>query len=70
MRITDILNYKFKKMNIMEKRNKKLYVAPSMKVYEIVPTQILAGSTKVSVSSWGDGESLGTGEMEERIGIY
>ena len=49
----------------MEKRNKKHYVAPSMKVYEIVPTQILTGSTKVSVSSWRDGESLGSGEMGE-----
>ena len=49
----------------MEERNKKHYVVPSMKVYEIEPTQILAGSTKVSVSSWRDGESLGSGEMEE-----
>ena len=49
----------------MEERNKKHYVVPSMKVYEIEPTQILAGSTKVSVSSWGDGNSLGSGEMEE-----
>ena len=52
----------------MEERNKKHYVAPSMKVYEIEPTQILAGSnegTSVSVSSWGDGNSLGSGEMEE-----
>ena len=52
----------------MEERNKKHYVTPSMKVYEIEPTQILAGSsrdTEVSVSSWGDGESLGTGEMEK-----
>lgn len=49
----------------MEERNKKHYVVPSMKVYEIEPTQILAGSTKVSVSSWGDGESLGSGEMDE-----
>ena len=49
----------------MEERNKKHYVVPSMKVYEIEPTQILAGSTKVSVSSWGDGESLGSGEMVE-----
>ena len=49
----------------MEERNKKHYVAPSMKVYEIEPTQILAGSTKVSVSSWGDGNSLGSGDMEE-----
>ena len=49
----------------MEERNKKHYVVPAMKVYEIEPTQILAGSTKVSVSSWGDGESLGSGEMDE-----
>ena len=49
----------------MEKRNKKHYVAPSMKVYEIEPTQILTGSPEVSVSSWRDGESLGSGEMEE-----
>ena len=49
----------------MEERNKKHYVVPSMKVYEIEPTQILAGSTEVSVSSWGDGNSLGSGEMDE-----
>ena len=49
----------------MEENKKKQYVTPSMKVYEIVPTQILTGSTKVSVSSWDNGESLGTGEMEE-----
>ena len=49
----------------MEERNKKHYVVPAMKVYEIEPTQILAGSTKVSVSSWGDGNSLGSGEMDE-----
>ena len=49
----------------MEERTKKHYVVPSMKVYEIVPTQILTGSTKVSVSSWRDGESLGSGEMDE-----
>ena len=49
----------------MEERKKKHYVAPTMKVYEIEPTQILAGSTKVSVSSWEDGESLGSGEMDE-----
>ena len=49
----------------MEERNKKHYVVPSMKVYEIEPTQILAGSTEVSVSSWRDGESLGSGEMDE-----
>ena len=54
----------------MEERKKKHYVVPSMKVYEIEPTQILAGSTRdteVSVSSWGDGESLGPGEMEEDL---
>ena len=49
----------------MEERNKKHYVVPSMKVYEIVPTQILTGSPEVSVSSWEDGESLGSGEMDE-----
>ena len=54
-------------MNIMEENKKKQYVTPSMKVYEIVPTQILAGSTKVSVSSWGEENSLGTGEMEEDL---
>ena len=55
-------------MNIMEERNKKHYVVPSMKVYEIEPTQILAGSTRdteVSVSSWGEGNSLGSYDMEE-----
>ena len=49
----------------MEERNKKHYVVPSMKVYEIVPTQILTGSTEVSVSSWDNGESLGSYDMEE-----
>ena len=49
----------------MEERNKKHYVVPSMKVYEIEPTQILTGSTEVSVSSWGEGNSLGSGEMVE-----
>ena len=49
----------------MEERTKKHYVVPSMQVYEIEPTQILAGSTKVSVSSWDNGESLGSGEMDE-----
>ena len=52
----------------MEERNKKHYVVPSMKVYEIEPTQILTGSpgsTAVSVSSWGEGNSLGSGEMVE-----
>ena len=49
----------------MEERTKKRYVVPSMKVYEIEPTQILTGSTKVSVSNKEDGESLGSGEMDE-----
>ena len=49
----------------MEERNKKHYVVPSMKVYEIEPTQILTGSTEVSVSSWGEGNSLGSYDMEE-----
>ena len=52
----------------MEERNKKHYVTPSMKVYEIEPTQILAGSTgdtDVSVSSWRDGNSLGSYDLEE-----
>ena len=49
----------------MEERNKKHYVVPSMKVYEIEPTQILTGSTEVSVSNWKSGGSIGSGEMEE-----
>ena len=49
----------------MEERTKKHYVVPSMKVYEIEPTQILAGSTEVSVSRWDNGESLGSYDMEE-----
>ena len=49
----------------MEERYKKHYVAPSMKVYETEPTQILTGSTQVSVSSWGNGNSFGSGEMVE-----
>ena len=52
----------------MEERNKKHYVVPEMKVYEIEPTQILAGSsgdTDVSVSSWGEGNSLGSYDLEE-----
>ena len=55
-------------MNIMEENKKKHYVTPSMKVYEIEPTQILAGSSgssEVSVNDWGDGNSLGSGEMVE-----
>ena len=52
-------------MNIMEERKKKTYVSPSMKVYEIEPTQLLAGSPKVSVNDWGYGGSWGSYEMEE-----
>ena len=50
-------------MIFMEKSKKKPYVAPSMKVYEIEPTQLLAGS--VSVDEWGTGGSLGSGDMQE-----
>lgn len=49
----------------MEENKKKTYVSPSMKVYEIKPTQLLVGSTKVSVDDWGTGGSLGSGDMEE-----
>ena len=51
----------------MEKSKKKPYVAPSMKVYEIEPTQLLAGSgvSTTSVIDWGDGGSWGSYEMEE-----
>ena len=52
----------------MEERNKKHYVVPAMKVYEIEPTQILAGSSgssEVSVNDWGNGNSLGSFDMEE-----
>ena len=54
-------------MIFMEKSKKKPYVAPSMKVYEIEPTQLLAGSgvSTTSVNDWGDGGNLGSGEMEE-----
>ena len=49
----------------MEERKKKHYVAPTMKVYELEPTQILTGSTEVSVSSWGNGGIWGSYEMDE-----
>ena len=51
----------------MEDSKKKPYVAPSMKVYEIEPTQLLAGSgvSTTSVNDWGDGGSWGSYEMEE-----
>ena len=64
MRITDILNNKNKKMNIMEENKKKHYVTPSMKVYEIEPTQLLAGSPiNTSVNDWNEGGSLGAHEI-------
>ena len=49
----------------MEENKKKHYVTPSMKVYEIEPTHILAGSpenvpTNTSVNEWNDGGSLGS----------
>lgn len=56
-------------MNIMEENKKKQYVTPSMKVYEIEPTQLLAGSgvSATSVNDWGYGGSFGSGEMEEDL---
>ena len=56
-------------MNIMTENKKKTYVSPSMKVYEIKPTQLLAGSgvSSTSVNDWGDGGSLGSGEMQEEL---
>ena len=52
----------------MEERKKKHYVVPSMKVYEIEPTQLLTGSTKnvpinTSVNEWNDGSSLGSYDL-------
>ena len=52
----------------MEERNKKHYVAPSMKVYETEPTQILTGSTEnvptnTSVNEWNNGGSLGSYDL-------
>ena len=52
----------------MEERNKKHYVVPAMKVYEIEPTQLLAGSnedtpTNTSVNEWNDGGSLGSYDL-------
>lgn len=56
-------------MNIMTENKKKPYVAPSMKVYEIELTQLLAGSgvSTTSVNDWGYGGYLGSGEMEEDL---
>ena len=55
-------------MNIMTENKKKHYVTPSMKVYEIEPTQLLAGSnedtpTNTSVNDWNEGGSLGAHEI-------
>ena len=49
----------------MEENKKKHYVTPSMKVYEIEPTQLLTGSpenvpTNTSVNEWNNGGSLGS----------
>ena len=54
-------------MNIMTENKKKHYVTPSMKVYEIEPTQLLAvsGVSTTSVNDWGNGGSWGSYEMEE-----
>lgn len=61
------MNNKLKK-NIMKETKKKNYESPSMKVYEIEPTQLLAGSTEnvptnTSVNEWEDGGSLGTCDL-------
>ena len=61
MRITDILNYKLKK-NIMKETKKKNYESPSIKVYEMMPMQILNASA--TVNEWNDGGSLGTCDLE------
>ena len=52
----------------MEENKKKHYVTPSMKVYEIEPTQLLAGSNEdapanTSVNDWNEGGSLGAHEI-------
>ena len=51
----------------MTENKKKPYVAPSIKVYEIEPTQLLAvsGVSTTSVNDWGNGGSLGSGDMQE-----
>ena len=51
-------------MNILEENKKKHYVTPSMKVYEIEPTQLLAGSPiNTSVNDWNEGGSFGAHEI-------
>ena len=61
------IELQIKKMNIMEENKKKHYVTPSMKVYKIEPTQILAGSfsSSTTVNDWGNGGFLGSGEIVE-----
>ena len=59
---TDTMNNKLKK-NIMKETKKKNYESPSMKVYEIMPMQILDASA--TVNEWEDGGSWGSYEMEE-----
>ena len=39
----------------MEENKKKHYVVPSMEVYEIEPTQLLAGSNQVEVGGGDEG---------------
>ena len=58
---TDTMNNKLKK-NIMKETKKKNYESPSMKVYEIMPMQILNASA--TVNEWEDGGSLGTCDVE------
>ena len=57
---TDTMNNKLKK-NIMKETKKKNYESPSMKVYEIMPMQILDASA--TVNEWEDGCSLGTCDL-------
>ena len=58
---TDTMNNKLKK-NIMKETKKKNYESPSIKVYEIMPMQILDASA--TVNEWEDGGSLGTCDVE------
>ena len=46
---------------IMKETKKKNYESPSMKVYEIMPMQILDASA--TVNEWEDGGSLGTCDL-------
>ena len=58
---TDTMNNKLKK-NIMKETKKKNYESPSIKVYEMMPMQILNASA--TVNEWNDGGSLGTCDLE------